>query len=495
MALVLRNCGWIYTCNDQDQVIADGFIRIEGGCIAEVGSEPYRGPPAEEDIDLAGAIVLPGFVNVHHHFFQSLTKAVPPGTRATSLDWLFQMYPIWACYDAESFSVACELAAAELLLSGATTSADHSYFHPRLGSESLEAQVDAVRRCGLRLHLVRGSLATIEGNLATRLGEVMGSDVSRLMDEVPGVLSATEAAIRRYHDTSIGALLRIDMGPTGVTYAKPEFMRANADMAAKYGCNLHTHYHPRKLERDLSRQLLGKEPLDFLRDAGWVGPHTWMAHSTELTDQEIEAFAGAGVGVAHCPHTIIRLGYQITPVARIRRSGVTVGIGVDGAASNDRSSMITEMRLALLLHRAFSPTDVDPAHDWLDTTDVLAMATRDGARILRRTEIGSLKAGQRADVAAFDLQSIHYAGAIADPLAALLLSGCDSRAKLTIVEGKVLVRDGRLTRIDEHALVDRANTAACRVLHRAVERYPNAIVPSLHGHTRLGGRNDPKRLR
>lgn len=488
MALVLRNCGWIYTCNERNEVIADGFIRIEGGCIAEVGPEPYRGPAVDENIDLAGAIVLPGLVNVHHHFFQSLTKAVPPGTRATSLDWLFQMYPIWACYDAEALSVACELAVAELLLSGATTSADHSYFHPRLGSESLEAQIDAVTRCGLRLHLVRGSLATVEGNLAMRLGEVMGADVSRLIDDVPGVLVATEAAIRRHHDTSEGALLRIDLGPTGVTYAKPELMRANADLAAKYGCNLHTHYHPRELERDLSRQLLGKEPLEFLRDAGWIGRQTWMAHSTELTDQEIEAFAAAGVGVAHCPHTIIRLGYRITPVARMRRSGVTVGIGVDGAASNDRSSMITEMRLALLLHRACSRADVDPVHDWLDTTDVLAMATRDGARILRRTEIGSLKTGKRADVAAFDLRSIHYAGAVADPLAALLLAGCDSRAKLTIVEGQVLVRDGRLTRIDEHALVDRANTAACRVLRSAATRYPNAIVPRI-------GKSGPSVLR
>jgi len=477
MSLLLRHCGWIYTCDERDKVIANGFIRIEGGHIEEIDHEPYAGAPAETNIDLAGAIVLPGLVNLHHHFFQSLTKAVPPGTRATALDWLFQMYPIWACYDAQAFSVASELAAAELLLSGATTSADHSYFHPQLGVETLPAQIEAVRRTGLRFHLVRGSVATIEGDLESRLARVMGDDVCSLIDDLPRLQSATEAAVRRYHDSSDGAMLRIDLGPTGVTYAKPELMRANAVLAAEYGCGLHTHYHPRELEREISRRLVKQEPLRFLADAGWIRPRTWMAHSTQLNDEEIAAFAEHGVGVAHCPHTIIRLGYPVTPVVRMRRAGIPVGIGVDGPASNDRSSMITEMRLALLLHRANSAHDVEPARDWLDANDVLAMATRESARILGRAEIGALAPGKRADVVAFDLTVIHYAGAVADPLAALLLAGCDSRAKLTVVDGQVLVRDGQLTRIDERTLVERANAAAHRILRTAAKRYPNAIVP------------------
>lgn len=477
MSLLLRHCSWIYTCDERDTVIVDGFIRIKGSRIAEVGEEPYPGQPTQTSIDLRGAIVLPGLVNVHHHFFQSLTKAIPPGTRATAFEWLFQMYPIWACYDAESFSAASELAAAELLLSGATSSADHSYFHPQLGAETLPAQIEAVQHAGLRLHLVRGSTATVEADLESRLARVMGNDVGALIDDLPGLQAATEAAVRRYHDTSDGAMLRIDLGPTGVTYAKPELMRANADLAAEYGCGLHTHYHPRESEREISRRLVGREPLDFLVDSGWIRPRTWMAHSTQLDDEEIAAFARSGVGVAHCPHTVVRLGYPITRLARMRRAGMPVGIGIDGPASNDRSSMIQEMRLALLLHRANSALDVVPARDWLDANDVLEMATREGARILGRTDIGALVAGKCADVTAFDLTSIHYAGAVADPLAGLLLAGCDSRARLTVVNGQVLVRDGRLMRLDEHALVERANATARRILRVAAQRYPAANVP------------------
>ena len=470
MTLILRNCSWIYCCDDAGSIIAPGYIRIDGMLISEIGHEPYPGSDGEM-IDLAGSIVLPGFVNVHHHFFQSLTKAVPPATRATGLDWLYQMYPIWACYDADAIATASELAAAELLLSGATTSVDHSYLHPQLGAESVAAQVDAVARTGLRFHLVRGALPTIEGDLEVRLNEVMGPALREMMEDRSALMPALAHAIRAYDDASVGSMRRVDLGPTGITYLYPELMPQIAALAAQHGCGLHTHYHPRQSDRELSRRLLGREPLSFLTDCGWIRPRTWMAHSTQLNDEEIVAFADHGVGVAHCPHTIIRLGFPITRVVAMRRRGLAVGIGVDGAASNDRSSMIQEMRLALLLHRANSPENVQAATDWLDAIDILHMATREGARILGRKDIGILKVGMCADIVAFDLGSIHYAGAVADPLAALLLAGCDTRAKLTMVNGQIRVRDGHLISIDERQLVRHANTTSQRILDESSNRF------------------------
>ena len=336
MTTILRNCGWIYSCDENDLVVANGYIRVEGEMIVEIGREPYAGPDGET-IDLSGSIVLPGFVNVHHHFFQSLTKAVPPGTRARGLDWLYQMYPIWACFDVEAFAISSELAAAELLLSGATTSVDHSYLHPGLGNESLAAQVDAAARIGLRLHLVRSAIPTIEGDLEFRLEAVMGPAIHDLMDDPAGIMPAFQQAIQRYHDLSEGSMLRIAIGPTGVTYAQPELMAKMARLASEANCGLHTHYHPRKTERDFARRVLGCEPLKFMTDSGWIRPGTWLAHATQLDNQEIAALSAAGVGIAHCPHTVVRLGYPITPVAKMRRSGVVVGIGMDGPASNDRS--------------------------------------------------------------------------------------------------------------------------------------------------------------
>lgn len=478
MSTLLRHCGSIYTCDDHDTVLANGFLRMEAGRITDIGVEPYGGPPADVSIQLPGEIVLPGLINTHHHFFQTLTKAVAPAMRATGLDWLFQMYPIWACFEAEDFAIASELAAAELLLSGATTSVDHSYLHPDLGAETVPAQIEAVRSVGLRQHFVRGSMVTIEGDLETRLRAVMGADVNRLLDGMSGVLDATRKSIRRYHDPSNAAMVRMGVGPTGVTYSSPEMMRASATLAADHGCGLHTHYHPRDLEREMSKRLVGGEPLGFLKESGWIGPHTWMAHGTQLTDLEIDTFAAHSLGVAHCPHTIVRLGYHATPVGRLRRAGVPVGIGVDGSASNDRNSMITDMRLALLLNRVNSPTEVQPERDWLDAYDVLTMATRDGARILGRTDIGSISVGRCADITAFPLTGIHYAGAVSDPLTTLLLAGCDSRASTTIVNGELLVMGGELTRVAESTLVSRANEAAQRILHVARKRYPKATAPA-----------------
>ncbi len=291
-----------------------------------------------------------------------------------------------------------------------------------------------------------------------------------MMDDDDDLLARIERDLKRHHDNGEGAMVRLALGPTGVTYARPHYMRAFADLGEAYGCGLHTHFLPRQAERRRSLDLTGLSPLDFLRQSGWVRPGTWFAHSPELNDDEIAAFADEGCGVAHCPRTVIRLGYPATRITAMRRRGMTVGVGVDGSASNDGGSMLSDLRLALMLHRVNSAPDVEPSRDWLTPYDGLLMATRDGAALLGRTDIGQLAPGKMADIAAFDLRRVAYAGGLADPLGGLLMAGSDSNAALTMVNGKVVVRDGKLVHLDEARLVSRTNAAAQRMLEQAEAR-------------------------
>jgi cytosine/adenosine deaminase-related metal-dependent hydrolase len=468
--LLLRHARWIYTCDDRHHVVEDGYVLVHDRRIADVGREPCPHGSADEVHDLSGCLVLPGLINLHHHFYQTLTRAIPLTQRARALDWLFGMYPVWAELDAESMASGALTAAAELLLSGATTSVDHSYLLPGEDGEVLDEEVRAVREAGLRLHLVRGCLPALEGNLAERLRPVLGERMDGLIDREETLFPRLERDIRRHHDDAPFSMLRIAVGPTGVTFANPSLMRRTAEVAAAHGCGLHTHYHPRDDERQLAERLHGRSPAAFLRDCGWLRPLTWFAHCTQLHAEDMALFAHHGCGVAHCPRTVLRLGYPLTPVSAMRRRAVSVGIGVDGPASNDGGSMLDSVRLALLLHRAGSPPETDPQIDWLTPYDALLMATRIPAAILGRGDLGQLAPGMAADLTAFDLQRVPYTGAVADPLGALLMGGPDTRPAITVVDGRVRVRRGVLVGLDEATIVARANAAAERMLDAAERR-------------------------
>jgi cytosine/adenosine deaminase-related metal-dependent hydrolase len=248
-------------------------------------------------------------------------------------------------------------------------------------------------------------------------------------------------------------MLRLDLGPSNIPYDKPALMRACADLAAQHGCGLHAHYHPRPAEREACRRLNGVEPIAFLEAAGWLRPGTWFAHCTELDDEEIGRFAARGVGIAHCPRTVLRLGYRMPRLHQWRRAGVRIGIGSDGGASNDGGAFVSDVRLALLLHRAGG---TDPA-DWMSPEDALAMATCDAAAILGRPEIGSIAPGMCADLAAFDMRGLDVAGALADPLAGFLLAGTQSRAWMTMVNGAIRVNRGKLVGADEGRIAEETN--------------------------------------
>lgn len=454
---LLRNISWLYSCNKDDTVLTNAYVHITESQIAAFGPEPCPAAAADEQIDLRGHVVTPGLINLHHHFFQTLTRAVPEADRTNALDWLFALYPLWAGLDPEAMYWASMTAMGELAKSGCTTAADH-YLAPGGSPDYVHNQVAAARKIGMRFHLVRGSMVTIEDDLATRLKPVLGDRLGQLLDDEASLPQRLEEALA-LHDPSRLSMLRIALGPTGVTYARPQLMKMMATMADQVGAGLHTHYHPREIERAYSRETTGMEPIDFLGESGWLRPGTWMAHCTELNDDEIRRFAATGVGIAHCPRSMVRLGYNMSRILDWRSAGINVGVGVDGSASNDGGSLLSDLRLAAILHR-LNDGEGDVKSRWMSPYDALLMATRDGARVLQRDDIGAIAPGMAADIAAFDMRRLCYVGSLADPLGGLMLAGTEPDAGMTMIAGKVVVRDGRLVSADEADIISNGNRSA-----------------------------------
>lgn len=461
MRIILRNVSWLWSGVPDEALRYGAHVAVSDGRIEAVQDEPISGA-ADETLDLDGCLVIPGLISLHHHFFQHLTRAYPGAHRASSEEWLFKLYPVWAQMDAADIAAASRNAAAELLLSGTTTCADHAFLLRHAGHERLAAQVEASSGLGLRLHLVRSGLPGIGERLESRLAALGNGALESLLDEEDALLAQCEADLRRWHDPQPGSVLRLDLGPSNIAYDKPALMRALARLAAEHGCGLHAHYHPRPAERELCARLNAKSPLDFLEETGWLRPGTWFAHCTELDDEEIARFAQRGIGIAHCPRTVLRLGYAIPRLHRWRQAGVRTGIGADGAASNDGGAFLADVRLALLLNRAGNPD----TSSWIAPEDALAMATREAAAVLRRPELGMIAPGMRADLAAFDLSGLDCGGALEDPVAGFLLAGTRTRARMTMVEGRIVAREGHLVTADESAIAHETNTRARALYQR-----------------------------
>lgn len=439
-------------------------VVVAGDRIAAIGEGAAPAGEFDEVIDLAGCLVLPGLVNIHHHFFQTLTRAIPGVQRGHLLDWLMAMYPLWARMTPDDLAAATEAACAELLLTGATTTSDHCYLVPGARPDFVEAEVAAARGMGIRLHLVRGSITALEADLGDRLTALLGPRAGGLLDEPDTVLAEMRRTFRDHHAPGDGAWLTVGLGPTTTTFDDLGYMRRVADLAAEFGGALHTHFHPRPDERALYAERFGRTPIDVLADTGWLRPGTFFAHSTRMDAHDIAMVARAGAGIAHCPRMVMRLGARITPVHAMRAAGVAVGIGVDGASSNDAGSMIGEMRLALLLHRLMGGGAEVPHESWIDPPELLRMATSIGADIIGRRDLGRLAVGAPADIVAFDMTGVGYAGARTDLLSALLLAGSDNRTALTMVGGRPLVRDGRLVGRDERVIRARVDRATARLI-------------------------------
>lgn len=456
--LLVRNASLLATFDDQSREIPDGGLFIRDGFIEQVGPTHKLPGKADEILDLKDHIVLPGLVNTHHHFYQTLTRAVPDAQDANLFNWLKTLYPIWARMEPQDIYVSTITALAELALSGCTTASDHLYVFPN--NSCLDDQIRAGLDIGLRLHASRGSMS---------LGESKGGlPPDSLVEEEDFILKDSQRLIEEYHDPKPGAMTRIVLAPCSPFSVTGDLMRQSATLARECSVHLHTHLAETQDEERFCLELFGYRPVAYMETVDWIGPDVWFAHSIHVDDAEIALYAKTGCGVAHCPSSNMRLASGIAPILKMLTGSVRVGLGVDGSASNDGSSMIEEVRQAMLLSRlgaglSGASLSTDEAPPLMAARQALQIATRGGAAVIGRDDIGSLEPGKCADFFAVDLNQLNYAGALHDPLAALVFCA-PVRVDYTVVGGKYVVKEGALQTIDLQAHVELHNQRAARLL-------------------------------
>ncbi|WP_375057079.1 8-oxoguanine deaminase [Zobellella sp. DQSA1] len=419
-----------------DPACAGGLV-VEGSNIIELlalGQLPSR--PVDEVFDAGRHVLLPGLVNAHHHFYQTLTRAHPVALNKALFSWLTSLYPVWARLQPEMVAVSTQIALAELLLSGCTTASDHHYLFPQGLEEAIDLQLEQARRLGVRVHLTRGSmsLGRDQGGLPPQ-STVQSEEI---------ILADSERLIRRYHDPADGAMSRVALAPCSPFSVSTELMKASAVLAEQHDVQLHTHLAETHDETEFCLNMFGMRPVDYLESVGWLSGRVWLAHGIHFNEEEILRLGRAGVGIAHCPSSNMLLASGICPTLELEAAGCPVGIGVDGSASNDGSNMIMEVRQALLLQR------LRYGARRITHQQVLDWATRGSAACLGRHDIGEIAVGKQADLALFTLDDIQFAGA-GDPLAALVLCGA-RRADKVMVAGRWRVIDGAICGLDIEAL-------------------------------------------
>ena len=449
--------------DDRRREISAGGIYAENGFIRQVGPSDELPQQADQVIDLSGHLVLPGLVNTHHHFYQTLTRAVPAAQDANLFNWLKTLYPIWARMTPEDIFISAQTALSELALSGCTTASDHLYLFPN-GSR-LDDEIEAARVVGLRLHASRGSMSLGESEGGLPPDSVVDSEAHILADSV--------RVIEQYHDPKPGSMLQIVLAPCSPFSVTTELMRQSALLARQYGVHLHTHLAETQDEEAFCLERFGHRPVAYMQEVDWVGPDVWFAHAVYANHEEIGVFARNGCGVAHCPSSNMRLASGIAPIYAYMRAGVKVGLGVDGSASNDSSHLLAEARQAMLLARLraglegaslsaeVAPGSADPR--LMTARQALELATLGGAAVLGRTDIGSLEVGKCADLIAINLNRLEYAGALHDPVAATMFCA-PVKVDWSIIQGRPVIQDGNLLTVDIPALVEKHNRAASRLL-------------------------------
>ena len=428
---------------------ADAGLVVENGVITQLvakGETPvgFEAGTAYDIYDASDQVVIPGLVNTHHHFYQTLTRAHAEAINKPLFPWLTALYPIWQHLTPDMVSLATRLALSELLLSGCTTAADHHYVFPRNITEAVDIQVEAARRVGMRAVLTRGSMSLSQ--------EDGGLPPKSMVQREDVILADCERVIGRYHERSDGAVIQIVLAPCSPFSCTPECMRDTAAVARSHGVRMHTHIAETHDETAHCLETYKLRPVDFLEDVGWMADDVWVAHGIHFSDDEVGRLGKAGVGVCHCPSSNMVLASGICRAAELEDNGVPVGIGVDGSASNDGSNMIQEVRQAMLVQRLRYDADA------IDHHRALAWATKGSARCLGRDDIGEIAVGKRADIACFKLDEMRFSGA-QDPLAALILCGAH-RAHAVMVDGTWQVMDGRLDGVDEAELIAQHSAAA-----------------------------------
>jgi 8-oxoguanine deaminase len=428
-------------------------VHIDGNRIVRVGKN-LPVPEGARVLDASRHVVTPGFVNTHHHFFQTLTRAMSAVQNAKLFDWLTYLYEVWKGIDEEAVYWSSQLAMAELLKTGCTCTSDHHYLYPRGFTEDLPGlQFKAASELGIRFAPTRGSMS--------RSKKDGGLPPDSVVQDEETILAQCESTLNKYHDPSPDSMRRVALAPCSPFSVSEQLMKDSAILARKHGARLHTHLAETADEDDFCTQIYGRRPLKLMEDCGFIGPDVWYAHGIHFNDEELDTLARTQTGVAHCPSSNMRLGSGIARVREMLDRGVPVGLAVDGSASNDSSDMLGEMRQALLLQR------VRYGSAGITADEIYGMATEGGARLLGWEALGRIEEGWLADIALFDVMKMEYAGSLSDPAAALIFCGCNHTADYVLANGKVVVAKGRLVGADEDEIRDNANAIARKLYDKA----------------------------
>jgi cytosine/adenosine deaminase-related metal-dependent hydrolase len=464
--LLLKDIYHLATMNDAGDRLTGVDVLIEGNRISRI--EPSIEPlPGVRVIDCSSMLVLPGLVNLHHHFYQTLQRNVPPAQNQKLFDWLTTLYTIWEGLSLDAVRASTRLACAELLLTGCTMASDQMYVFPSgVHDELIDVEIEAARELGIRFHPTRGSMS--------RGRSQGGLPPDSVVQDEKAILRDSERLIQKHHDPEPFAMTRIALAPCSPFSVTDRLMAETAEFARDRKVLLHTHLAETEDETKFCLETHGKRPLACMEALGWVGRDVWFAHGIHFTSDELALLADTGTGVAHCPTSNMRLSSGVARLPEMLERGVRVGLAVDGSASNDTSDMLGELRSCLLVQLlTFGP-------DAVTAEEVARMATRGGANILGRDEIGSIEVGKAADVIAVDMCRVGYAGAVSDPLAAIIYAGLDHRVDYTIVNGEVVVEEGRLVHADEGEIAVTANEASLRMLEVAGVETPWPMEPPRH---------------
>lgn len=448
--LLIKNADAIVTVDDSDRVLNNANILIENNVIADIGEGPFE---ADETIDAKGCFVYPGLINTHHHLYQTFTRNLEAVQKLELFDWLRALYEIWRGIDEECVHYSSLVGMGELLKYGCTTCMDHHYVFPSNSEGFLARQFEAAEMLGIRMYSTRGSMSRGKSD-----GGLPPDD---LVQSVDTILRESSRLVEAFHDPSPFSMRNVGLAPCSPFSVTTDLLKESAVLARALGVRLHTHLGETRDETAFCMETLGKRPLAYMEDCGWLGSDVWYAHGIHFNDEELSLLAATQTGVAHCPVSNMKLASGVCRVPDMLRLGVPLGLAVDGSASNDCSNLLAEIRAAYLLHRLTYSENAPTGYD------ILKISTRGGAKILGRNDIGSLEKGKAADLFMIDVRGVDSAGATLDPKNYLGTVGYYRPAKCVVVNGRIVSRDGMLSGVDEGIVAERANGLVKELLNKA----------------------------